>query len=139
LKIKIIVKDKFEIASVVIKDSCCVESFFADLDKNYNSNAADLYAMMAHIATSGFDNLPPKWIHEIDKVEKIYELIKGDLRIPYFRGSNDRIIICGPGFVKKTQKTEASTKKAMKKLRDEYRTNEATGKLQVVAIDSNGS
>lgn len=141
MKIRIIAKGKFEIASVVVKDSCCVESFFADLDKNYNSNAAELYNMMAHIAESGFDNLPPGWSHEIDKDEKLFELIKGKLRIPYFRGSGDRIIICGPGFVKKTQKTPGKVKNQMKKLQDEYRNNEANGKLTVeqIDIDSDGS
>lgn len=123
----------------MIKDACCVESFIAELDNSYNSNIADLDIMIKHIAMHGFSGLPPGWSHEIDKSEKIFELRKGRLRIPYFRGSGDRIIICGPGFVKKTQKTEASVKKTMKKLRDEYRKDDAAGKLQVVAVDSNGS
>lgn len=97
--------------------------------------------MMGHIATHGFDNLPPKWSHEIDKDEKLFELIKGKLRIPYFRGSGDRIIICGPGFVKKTQKTPDKVKNQMKKLQDQYCKNEANGKLTVEQIDieSDGS
>lgn len=129
MKVRIIAKDKYEIASIIVKDSCCVELFFAELDKSFNSNIADLIVMMEHIATHGFSNIPRGWSHEIDKQEKIFELIKGRLRIPYFHGEGDQIIVCGPGFMKQKQTTSDSVKKGMKKLRDQYFKDLAAGKL----------
>lgn len=131
MKVRVLIKDTFEIASVFVGDSCCVESFFAELDKSFNSNVADLLSMMEHMATHGFNRLPSGWSHEIDKQEKIFELIKGRLRIPYFRGSGDRIVVCGPGFIKKSQKTPDSVKTNMKRLRDTYFKSLDSGKLEI--------
>ncbi len=43
-------------------------------------------------------------VHYVDQKEKIYEYIKGRLRLFWFE-DGDRVVICTHGIVKKSQKT----------------------------------
>lgn len=89
---------------------CPVHEFFGSIDKQYQGSADGLLALMERIAKDGTQNLSSKLCHLVDDENKIYELIKGDLRLFFFKGHCDLIVIATHGIIKKSQKTKDSDK-----------------------------
>ncbi len=58
--------------------------------------------------------------HEVDSDNKIFEFIKGSLRLLWFYGAGNKIIICSHVFVKKGQKTPVTQKSAAIELKKRY-------------------
>jgi len=67
--------------------------------------------------------------HEVNKPHKIYELIKGDLRLLFFKGSDDVIVVCTVGVLKKTQKADKSAMTRSIDWKNEYGTAHKTGTI----------
>jgi phage-related protein len=63
------------------------------------------FAVIEQIVERGIDVLSAKQCHQVDKNNKISELIKGDIRLLFFKGHGDTIIVTTHAFIKKTQKT----------------------------------
>lgn len=107
MNIKILHESKYRIAAVVEDDgeTCPVLDFLADIDSQYQGSADGLMALIDRIAEHGFEGLSTKLCHYVDKGNKIYELIKGDLRLFFFKGHCDVIVIATHAIIKKQQKT----------------------------------
>lgn len=69
--------------------------------------------ILQYVAENGLQKAGPKWTHEADKALKIYEFIKGPLRLFFFKGEGGQIAVCTAGVRKSGNKADkASVKKA---------------------------
>jgi len=91
-------------------DECETETFLNDLDSKYHASAAGLIRLIEQITESGLDGLSTKQFHLVDAENKIYELIKGDIRLLCFKGHANLLIVTTHAFIKKTQKTPENDK-----------------------------
>ena len=64
------------------------------------------FEILNRVSANGLEPLPDSLSHLVDKKEKIYEFIKGNLRLFYFRGQDNLLIICTSVTIKKTQKVD---------------------------------
>ena len=86
-------------------DTCCpLIDFLTGLGKRYEGSVSGLFDFLERFAISGRDTFNDELCHYVDKDEKIWEFIKGDIRVLWFYGDG-RIIICSHAFIKKAQKT----------------------------------
>ncbi len=89
------------------EDFCPLTEFLSDKENGQYSGSVDgFYSLIELFAASGREALNDKQCHYIHKKEKIWEFIKGDLRVCWFYPGKDKIIICSHGFVKQGQKAD---------------------------------
>ncbi|MDT4331076.1 type II toxin-antitoxin system RelE/ParE family toxin [Methylomonas sp. MS20] len=122
MKLKVLHHDKFKIAATMNGTECEVEAFFEESisNSNYEASAEGLFVLIERIAKDGLDGLSPHVWHLVDKDNKIYELIKGDLRLLFFKGPGDLLVIASHGFIKKTQKTPDNEKNKAIRRKKQY-------------------
>jgi hypothetical protein len=85
--------------------SCPLVDFLAGLGKQHEGSVSGLFDFFGRFAVSGRDTFNDELCHYVDKDEKIWEFIKGDIRVLWFYGNGSRIIICSHAFIKKGRKT----------------------------------
>lgn len=117
--IKVLAQGKFKIVAMAKDGECPALDFLRDSGSYVDARAA-LLTMLRHVAERGFENVPASWCHEADKNNGIYEFIKGDLRLFYFKGKNGEIAVCTGGVVKKGRKVNKPAVNAAKKWKDAY-------------------
>ncbi len=114
MKLLSISQAQYQVAAVVDehgdKPACPVYEFFAAIEKHYQGSADGLLALIERIANRGTQGLSSKLCHLVDEENKIYQLIKGDLRLFFFKGHCDLIVIASHGTIKKSQHTKISDK-----------------------------
>lgn len=118
-------------------DKCSAEDFLFDSNPNYEASRNGLISMLEHVAEHGFAKASAKWFHEANKREGIYEFVKGDLRLFFFKGEGRDIAVCTGGVVKKTAKAnKASVGKAIE-LKKTYEGALKTGMLEIIDEELN--
>ncbi len=108
MKLKIICRNRWTVVSPVTNGTdSSFESFFEQCQKagGLNSSLSGIYLMMEAHSVHGSRHFNTSQTHCIDSKEKIYEYIKGSLRVFWFEDEG-RIIVCTHGIVKKSQKTK---------------------------------
>ncbi|MES2611500.1 MAG: hypothetical protein V4679_14735 [Pseudomonadota bacterium] len=81
------------------------------------------------------DKAPAAWHHEASKKDKVYEFIKGPLRLFFFKGSNGQIAVCTSGVRKNGAKADKGSVKAAATLRDDYETAVKLDTLEIINED----
>jgi hypothetical protein len=119
LTIKVLAQGKFKVVAVS-KDGDCPALDFLLERKSYVDTRAALLTLVTRVAELGFEQVPAAWCHEADKENGIYEFIKGDLRLFYFKGRNGEIAVCTGGVIKKGRKVDKSAVTAAKRWKDAY-------------------
>jgi len=76
--------------------------------------------MLEDTAKVGLENIPSAWTHEANKKEKIFEFIKGRLRLYFFKGLEEQIVVCTSGQLKKTDKANKAVIEEAARYRKEY-------------------
>lgn len=122
MKLKLLHRDKFKIAATMNGSECEVEAFFDEAISNssYEASAEGLIVLIERMAKDGLDGLSTHIWHLVDKDNKIFELIKGDLRLLFFKGNGDILVIASHGFIKKTQKTPENEKNKAIRRKKQY-------------------
>lgn len=120
MRIKILIEDQYTIAAVMQKDECPVQDALVNGYPNYEACSNGLLDMICRIAENGFKQFSSKQCHLINKDKKIYELIRGRLRLIFFHGKNKTIMICTEVVVKDTQKTDRKVVNRALKIYDDY-------------------
>lgn len=90
------------------------------LGSNHEKSMDGLLVMLERFSEHGQKMLHDGICHEIDENEKIFEFIKGDLRLVWFYGDGGKIIICSHCFVKKGQKTPNGEKSHAISIKRQY-------------------
>lgn len=101
-------KSKWEILAVCTKSGeCDLLAFMLGLDAKYHAARESLFALFKRVSNEqhGPQLLPDDRCHYVDKKEKIYQFIAGDIRLLWFYAGQDKIIICSHAFIKKSRKT----------------------------------
>lgn len=120
MKIQALFTDAYQIVAVLDGDDCPAQDFLTNRGADQEANSTGLLEMMGHISKSGFRNTPSKWTHEANKNNGIYELIKGRLRLFYFHGKGNQIIVCTGGAVKNGKKANPQEVAKAIKYKEDY-------------------
>lgn len=134
MKAKVLAEDRYRILAVVEDDACPAEDFLI-LSDNYERSRQGLISMLQAVAELGLGEVSSKWFHEASKAQKIYEFIKGDLRLFFFKGQGRDIAVCTCGVVKKGQKADAAVVGRAASLRNEYMAAAQSGNLEIICDD----
>lgn len=120
MEVKILAQDKYKVVGTMDGDACPAEEFLLKGESSTSSSRHGLAEMLGHVAKSGLDQLPAAWTHEANKKGKVYEFIKGNLRLFFFKGNNGDIAVCTGGVVKKGQKADKAAVKKAIAMREQY-------------------
>jgi hypothetical protein len=115
------------VAAVMDADACPAEAFLVSGEAAYRGSRDGLTDLLERVATHGLDVLSTKLVHEADKRRKVYEFIKGDLRLFFFKGAGDVIVVCTAGRIKKGQKVDRGAVEQAARWREEYQSAVASG------------
>ena len=132
MQLQILLKNNFKIAAVSQNNQCEVETFLEQIDARYSASADGIFSLIEHISENGLNCLSSKLCHLIDRDNKIYELIKGDIRLLFFRGHGDILIIASHAFIKKSQKTPNKEKSKAINYKKQYQKAHDQQKLDVI-------
>ncbi|MCV4341078.1 type II toxin-antitoxin system RelE/ParE family toxin [Pseudomonas capsici] len=99
---------------------CILIDSFNDLGANYSKSLIGMLSLLEKFSEHGQRMLNDDICHEADKNEKLFEFIKGDLRLLWFYGQGNKIIVCSHCFVKKGRKTPKAEKAIAIKFRETY-------------------
>ena len=135
MELTIIFSDKYSVAAVSKNNVCKVTDFLQELEDAYQASAEGLFDVMERVSIDGLDQLPYSLSHFADKKEKIYEFIKGDLRLFYFKGHDNLLVICTSVVIKKTQKVDKKQIDLAIRLKLEYLQSVKDG--TIVLIEDN--
>ncbi|MCG8392330.1 MAG: type II toxin-antitoxin system RelE/ParE family toxin [Pseudomonadales bacterium] len=129
MRLKLVERALWSIYAPVINDTDsaavdCVEEFLETHMDAHEGSCSGLIAQMEEAIkhVNGPKALGNKLCHHVSLPDepKIYEFIKGRLRLFWFYGKGEKIIICSHGLFKNTKKTpRAEVKKALK-FREKY-------------------
>ncbi len=123
MKLKILLESPsahHKVVAVMDGDECLTEVFLNDLADNYQASAHGLLRLIEQIVERGLEVLSTKQCHQVDKENKIYELIKGDIRLLFFKGHGNTLIVTTHAFIKKTKKTPEKDKSKAIRYKKEY-------------------
>lgn len=136
MKLLTISQAHYRVAAVIDEQGdkliCPVYEFFEAIEKQYQGSADGLLALIDRIARNGTQGLSSKLCHLVDEENKIYELIKGDLRLFFFKGHGDLIVIASHGIIKKSQHTRASDKNRALNYKKHYQQAHDTKSLEIL-------
>lgn len=99
---------------------CPLTESINDLGANYGISIVGLFSLLEKFSQHGTKILNDEICHEVDENNKIFEFIKGSLRLLWFYGAGNKIIICSHVFVKKGRKTPAQQKNIAIEIKKKY-------------------
>lgn len=114
-------------------DECPAEQFLASGEKSTEASRLGLFRMLEFIANNGLQAAPSAWYHEASKPLGIYELIKGDLRLFFFKGKDGDIAICTSGVLKKGRKADSSSVDRAARWRADYESAVQSNSYEVIS------
>lgn len=117
---KILFSDAYRIIAVTEGGTCPVERFLVDGEATTRASRRYLVNMLSHVATVGLHKAPTAWFHEVNKEHGIYEFIKGDLRLLFFKGRQGDLVVCTTGLRKKGQKVDKAAVARSIRCRTDY-------------------
>lgn len=120
MRLRPLIKDRWKIcAPLDVQNKTEIEIFLSELDGNYRANRNGLLVIMERYAKQGPAGMNDAFCHLANKKEKIWEFIKGRLRVYWF-DTDDGIVVCVCGCIKKTQKVDPSMVNRAVQMKDEY-------------------
>lgn len=108
--------------------SCPFQESLNSLGANYESAIDGFFSLFEKFSQLGKKVLNNELCHEVDSNNKIFEFIKGDLRLLWFYGSGNKVIICSHIFIKKRQKTPELEKRKAINIKNNYMKAVSSGK-----------
>lgn len=138
MDILLIHSNQYKVGAVGNATSCETMDFLMSQEASYQASADGLLNLLERISQDGLLNIPDVLSHCVDKNEKIYELIKGKLRLFYFKTEDDFLIICTTGLIKKTQTVDQKHVKRAIRLKNEYLDAVIQNTLTVIEENENG-
>lgn len=120
------------ITSPIYKGNLCyLEHFMSNLSNNYSKSLAGLIVFMEDHSDNGRDIFNTDQCHYVHKEEKIYEYIKGDLRVFWFEDEG-KVVVCTHGVIKKSQKTRRNEINKAIRIKQSYFLNKKDRKIKYI-------
>lgn len=135
MRLKQIFSDKFTIAATMEGDACPVVEFLTSDDVSAESARAGFLVMLQHLAEHGWNNCPVSWSHEANKQHGIYEFIKGNFRIFFFKGDKELVAVCTSVKRKSGQKADTASVNKAKDMKKKYWAAVQAQTIQIKGID----
>jgi len=132
LKVKLLASDEYDIVALMDGPDCPVEFFLLTGEAGTHAHRVALVQMLRTVAEKGLQNVPAAWMHEANKQDRIYEFIKGPLRLFFFKGHGRQIAVCCGGVRKKGPKADKAEVAKAAKARKEYLRAVADNALEVI-------
>ena len=132
MRVLLLVEETFQVVGTLAGDVCETMNFINDGEATTAASRQGLLLMLQHVAKNGLQGLPSAWTHLADKEEKIYEFIKGDLRLFFFKGEGNQIAVCTSGIMKKKQKADKPSIAKAVAARKEYLAAAQTNTIEVI-------
>ena len=123
--------DKFQVVAAMDGDTCPALEFLLGGEASTAASRQGLLEMLMRVAELGFQGVPAKWTHEANKSEQIYEFVKGDLRLFFFKGQGRQIAVCTAGAMKKGQKADKGMVSLSASIKSAYFAALQSGTLKV--------
>lgn len=136
MKVKDLADDKFQVVAVIDNGYCATEHFLTEGDVSTESARGGLERMIEKVAELGLEDVPSAWFHLANKPEKIYEFIKGPLRLFFFKGEGRQIAVCTTGVRKSGPKADKTAVARSVEMRAEYFAAVENKTLQVVSDET---
>jgi hypothetical protein len=130
--------NQYKIGAVGNAESCESLDMLMTIGANYQASADGLFDLLERISQEGLSNISTKLSHRVDENENIYELIKGRLRLFYFKTEEDFLIICTSALIKKSQAVDQKHVKKAIRLKHEYLQAVERNTLIVIEENENG-
>lgn len=134
MKLRLLSKKRFRVASVDEKNAANVETFLHDASTQWPAHAKGCYALFDRYAEYGRQGMMADWFHEADKQCEIWQFKKGRLRVYCFLDEGDLIILTH-GSIKKSQKADSKQVEKAAKLKVQYEQDKALNKI--IFLESN--
>ena len=138
MQILVMYSNQYKVAAVGNLDSCESMDFLMNIESSYQASADGLLELLERISLEGLLKMPDTLSHCVDKNEKIYELIKGKLRLFYFKTEDDCLIICTTALIKKTQTVDPKHVNKAIRLKNAYLSAVKQKTLIVIEENQNG-
>lgn len=132
MELTVIFSDKYRVAVVSKNGECEVTDFLRNVEKTYKAHSDGLFAVLEKVSKEGLDQLPDSLSRLVDNKEKIREFRRGKLRLFYFNGHGDLLVVCTSALIKKTQKVDKSHIDKAKKLKTQYFKSDKEGTLELI-------
>lgn len=120
MQILVMYSNQYKIAAVGNGESCESRDFLIGQEISYKASADGLSILLERISQEGLANISTKLSHRVDENENIYELIKGKLRLFYFKPDENFLIICTSALIKKSQAVDQRHVKKAIRLKHKY-------------------
>jgi hypothetical protein len=130
--------NQYKIGAVGNAETCESLDMLMTIGANYQASADGLFDLLERISQEGLSNISTKLSHRVDENENIYELIKGKLRLFYFKTEEDFLIICTSALIKKSQAVDPKHVKKAIRLKHEYLQAVKQNTLIVIEENENG-
>ena len=112
-----------------------VEQFLMHAAPDMQVNAKGMFALFKRYAMDGRNRFPSGNFHEANKEERIWEFIKGRLRVYCFVDSSGGLVVLSHGIVKKTQKADKQEVARALRLKCKYLEAKAAGQIVLTEPD----
>ena len=137
-------KGPWRVVAPVLDDSdgspyCPLLVEFEGLMSGYGKAVVGLFEVFKRIEKPGPIGLGVKLFHSVDKNSKIYEFVKGDLRLFCFLAPQGPICICCAVLIKKGQAVDKSAVRRTADLAKNYRDAHEKGLIQFYITDKEGN
>lgn len=138
MEVLVLYNDQYKIGAVGNSNSCESIDSLMKVGANYQASSDGLFKLLDRISKEGLVDISNKLSHRVDENENIYELIKGDLRLFYFKTEEDFLIICTSALIKKTQAVDQKHVKKAIRLKHDYLDAVKQRTLIVIEENENG-
>jgi hypothetical protein len=105
----------------------------------YGKSVAGIYEVFKRIEKPGPIGLGVKLFHSVDKNSKIYEFVKGDLRVFCFLAPHGPVCVCCTVRVKKGQSADKGAVRIAAEFAKIYRAAYDNGLIQFYTVDKEGN
>lgn len=112
-------------------EECPSEAFITEGESYLQSAREGLALLLERVADQGLQILSSKQSHIVDAKHGIYEFVKSDLRLFYFKGQDSVIVVCTAGIIKQSQKANKKMVSEAMRLQRQYRESIANGDLEL--------
>lgn len=130
MRLVIVKGGRFQVAAVVEGDEVEALRFLRDAPPDMQSSANGMAALFERYALAGRQQLTSAVFHEASKQERIWQFIKGRLRVFCFVDEDETMVVLTHGAIKKTQKADSSEVARAVRMRDEYLHAKVAGTLE---------